>query len=46
MYNDFSRGHNDATVLQLEAEEVDSKPLGLMVVYWDYMWIYVQTKQK
>jgi hypothetical protein len=46
MYNDFSRGHNDATKSQLEAEEV-VKPLGLMVIMLGlYVVMFKQNKSK
>jgi hypothetical protein len=45
MYNDFSRGHNDATKSQLEAEEV-VKTLRSDGNYARIICGYVQTKQK
>jgi hypothetical protein len=46
MYNDFSRGHNDATKSQLEAEEV-VKTLGLMVIMLGlYVVMFKQNKSK
>jgi hypothetical protein len=44
MYNDFSRGHNDATE-QLEAEEV-VKTLGLMSMLGLYVVMFKQNKSK